>query len=209
MIHYACHGTSLGGRNSKISGEWMGRMEADLEKQFPGVGAIYVQGAAGDINPRVVGGLDGYQDDVKTTWALGDEIGREVARVYRSMVPQPLEGVRLQVETTEIRLPRQYRETMQNFKNTTVQVPTTAVRLGDMMWTTFPGEMFSGIGKRVKAASPAAHAYLMGYTNGSIGYFPEQSAYAQGGYEVAVTHLDPAAEKIYLRAINELMRRFR
>ena len=48
MIHYACHGTSLGGRNSKISGEWMGRMQEFVEKQFPGLGAIYLQGAAGD-----------------------------------------------------------------------------------------------------------------------------------------------------------------
>ena len=50
MIHYACHGTSLGGRNSKISGEWMGRMQEFVEKQVPGLGAIYLQGAAGDIN---------------------------------------------------------------------------------------------------------------------------------------------------------------
>ena len=83
MIHYACHGTSLGGRNSKISGEWMGRMQAYVEKEFPGLGSIYLQGAAGDINPRVVGGLDGYKDDINTTWALGEEIGREVVRVYR------------------------------------------------------------------------------------------------------------------------------
>jgi len=49
----------------------------------------------------------------------------------------------------------------------------------------------------------------MGYTNGSIGYFPEQKAYAEGGYEVASTHLDPASERIYLREIAELMKRFR
>jgi hypothetical protein len=36
MIHYACHGTSLGGRNSKISGEWMGRMQRYVEQQIPG-----------------------------------------------------------------------------------------------------------------------------------------------------------------------------
>jgi neutral ceramidase len=36
MIHYPCHGTSLGGRNSKISGEWMGHMQDYVEKQFPG-----------------------------------------------------------------------------------------------------------------------------------------------------------------------------
>jgi hypothetical protein len=209
MIHYPCHGTSLGGRNSKISGEWMGRMMEYVEKQFPGVGSIYMQGASGDINPRVVGGLDGYQDDINTTWALGEEIGAEVARVYRSLSPSsPVRG-RIQLETTEILLPRQYRELFDDFTNTVVKVPTTAVRIADLMWVTFPGEMFSAIGKKVKQAAPATHAHLMGYTNGSLGYFPEQKAYAEGGYEVARTHFDPASEGIYLRQLAELLSRFR
>ena len=209
MIHYPCHGTSLGGRNSKISGEWMGRMQEFVEKQFPGLGAIYVQGAAGDINPREVGGLDGIADNIQNTWALGEEIGREVVRVYRGLTPEPLAKPRVQIETAEILLPRQYRELFQDFTDTAVKVPTTVVRIGDMMWTTFPGEMFSSIGKQVKAASPATNAYVMGYTNGYIGYFPDQKAYAAGGYEVAVTHLDPASEPIYLRAVAKLMMRFR
>jgi len=209
MIHYACHGTSLGGRNSKISGEWMGRMQEYVEKQAPGLGSIYLQGAAGDVNPRVVGGLDGYVDNVETTWALGEEIGREVVRVYRGIAPEPLPDARVQIETAEIRLPRAYRELFADFTNTTVKAPTTIVRLGDQMWTTFPGEMFSQIGRKVKAASPAGYPHLMGYANGYIGYFPEQKAYAEGGYEVATTHLDPAAERIYLGAIGELMKRFR
>jgi len=115
----------------------------------------------------------------------------------------------MQIETAEILLPRRYSELFQDFTATTVKVPTTVVRIGDLMWTTFPGEMFSNIGKQGKAASPATYAYLMGYTNGYIGYFPEQKAYAEGGYEVAVTHLDPASELIYLRAVAQLMMRFR
>jgi hypothetical protein len=209
MIHYACHGTSLGGRNSKVSGEWMGRMQQYVEKQFPGLGSIYLQGAAGDINPRVVGGLDGNVDNVENTWALGEEIGREVARVYRGLSPTPWTRPRVQLETAVILLPRQYRELFEDFTATAVKVPTTIVRIGDLMWTTFPGEMFSNIGKQVKAASPATFAHLMGYTNGYTGYFPDQKAYAEGGYEVASTHFDPQSERIYLRAIAALMERFR
>ena len=209
MIHYACHGTSLGGRNSKVSGEWMGRMQEYVERQFPGLGSIYLQGAAGDINPRVVGGMDGYKDNVETTWALGEEIGREVARVYRTLSPVALPNARIQVETAEIPLPRQYGELFNDFRNTSVKVPTTVARLGDMMWTVFPGEMFHAIGKRVKAAAPATYSHLLGYTNGYIGYFPEQKAYSEGGYEIGTTHLDPNAEGIYLRAIAGLMQRFR
>ncbi len=208
MIHYACHGTSLGGRNSKISAEWMGRMQENVEKQFPGVGSIYLQGAAGDINPRVVGGLDGYQDDVLTTRALGDEIGGEVVRVYQALSPKSAGDTRIQLETKDILLPRQYAELFADFTKTTVTAPTTAVRIGDLMWITFPGEMFHAIGCQVRASAPATYAHVMGYTNGSVGYFPEQKAYAEGGYEVAATHLDPAAERIYLREIAELMKRF-
>jgi neutral ceramidase len=209
MIHYPCHGTSLGGRNSKVSGEWMGRMQEYVEKQFPGVGSIYLQGAAGDVNPRVVGGLDGYKDNIEVTWALGEEIGREVTRVYRTLTPAAAPSARMQVETAGIRLPRAYRELFDDFKKTTVTLPTAVVRIGDMMWTAVPAEMFSGIGKRIKAASPAPYAHVAGYTNGYYGYFPERKAYSEGGYEVATSHLDPASEETYMRAIAELMKRFR
>ena len=208
MIHYACHGTSLGGRNSKISGEWMGRMQEYLEKQAGVPGVMYLQGAAGDINPRVVGGLDGNVDDVKNTWALGEEIGREVVRVYRGLAPTDV-NASIEVAERDILLPRTYREVVENFRNTAVHVPTTAVRIGDLMWVTFPGEMFHTIGQTVKTACPASHAYFMGYTNGYVGYFPEQKAFAEGGYEPAVSHLDPTAESVYIREINELMKQFR
>jgi hypothetical protein len=207
MIHYPCHGTSLGGRNSKISGEWMGRMQEHVEQQIPGAGAIYLQGAAGDINPRVVGGLDGYKDDIETTWALGDEIGREVVRVHRAIAPEPVSS-RIELASADVRLPRAYRELFDDFRKTEVVAPTTAVRVGGLMWVTFPGEMFHAIGERVKASCPAPNSYLMGYTNGYIGYFPERQAFAEGGYEPATSHLDPAAESIYMRQLADLLKRF-
>jgi len=208
MIHYACHGTSLGGRNSKISGEWMGRMCARAEKQIPGLGAMFVQGAAGDINPRVVGGLDGNPDDVRTTWALGDEIGDEVVRVYRRLDPQPLEA-KIEILSKDILLPAAYKELFKDFRKTAVHVPTTVVRIGPMMWVTFPGELFHQIGKQVKAACPAQYAHLMGYTNGSVGYFPTQAAYSEGGYEPTRSIFDPTAESVYLRELALMLRAFK
>jgi neutral ceramidase len=206
MIHYACHGTSLGGRNAKLSAEWMGRMQAYVEERT-GTGTMFVQGAAGDINPRVVGALDGNPDDIRVTWALGEEIAREVIRVYTALAPTPLDAP-IEIVNETLRLPRTYRDLMVDFHNTVVPVPTTAVRIGDLMWVSFPGEMFHAIGKKVKAACPASHAFLMGYTNGYVGYFCEQSAYAEGGYEPAVSNLDPTAEGIYLRQIGELVQKF-
>ncbi len=209
MIHYACHGTSLGGRNSEVSAEWMGRMQEYVEQQVPGVRSIFIQGAAGDINPRLVGGLDGNPDDIRATHALGEEIGREVVRVYRGLTPESTDGMAIRVAARDILLPRTYRELFAQFLDPAVHAPTTAVRIGDLMWVSFPGEMFSTIGKRVKAACPARAAFLMGYTNGSIGYFPEQQAFAEGGYEPAVSHLAPNAQPVYMREIPELLKSFR
>ena len=212
MIHYACHGTSLGGRNSKITGEWMGRMQTYVESQLPGLSSIYLQGAAGDVNPRVVGGLNGNQDIIETTHALGEEIGREVVRVYRTLAPEPIAQPRIELVSRDILLPRAYRELLDAdnvWKDPAVRVPTTALRIGDLMWVNFPGELFSTIGKYVKAACPASAAHLMGYTNGSIGYFPEQKSFAEGGYEPATSHLAPNAEQIYMREIRQLMLAFK
>jgi len=208
MIHYPCHGTTLGGRNGKISGEWMGHMGSYVESQVPGLHAIYLQGAAGDINPRVVGGLDGDRDDIKTTYALGEEIGREVVRVYRTLTPQPLVNQQIELMTRDILLPRAYRLLAASFNDPAVHAPTTALRIGDLMWITFPGELFSSIGKDVKAALPAQDAYFMGYTNGSIGYFPTQKAFGEGGYEPSDSLLAPIAEHIYMREIRKLIRAF-
>ena len=68
--------------------------------------------------------------------------------------------------------------------------------------------MFHAIGKRVKTACPAAVGHVIGYANGYIGYFPEQSAFAEGGYEPATSHLDPVAEQTYLRELGGLLRGF-
>ena len=208
MIHYPCHGTTLGGRNSKVSGEWMGRMQDYVERQFPGLGSIYVQGAAGDINPRVVGGLDGNRDDIEAVHRLGEEIGREVVRVYRGLKPEEVAGARIRIASQDILLPRAYQELFKDFRRPAVHAPTTVIRIGDLMWVTFPGEMFHAIGKFVKSACPAPYAHLAGYVNGYIGYFPEQQAFAEGGYEPATSHLAPNAEQVYKRAISAMLRAF-
>ena len=151
-------GSSLGGRNSEVSGEWMGRMQTYVESRIPGVNVMFAQGVAGDISPRWVGGLDGHQDDINVTYALGDEIGREVVRIYRTLVPTPTTGIHIEVFQKDIVLPRTYRELAAHYNDPAVHAPTTLVRMGELMWVTFPGEMFSAIGKWARAACPALPA---------------------------------------------------
>lgn len=64
-------------------------------------------------------------------------------------------------------------------------VPATigAVRIGDGVIATGPGEIFTEIGMAVKERSPADVTLYAGYTNGNISYFPIASEYPLGGYE--------------------------
>ena len=58
-----------------------------------------------------------------------------------------------------------------------------AVRIGDGVIVTAPGEIFTEIGLAVKERSPADVTLYAGYTNGCISYFPTAQEYPLGGYE--------------------------
>jgi hypothetical protein len=66
---------------------------------------------------------------------------------------------------------------------TSVRGPIGAVRIGDGVVASGPGEIFTEIGLAVKERSPAAVTLYAGYTNGCISYFPIASEYPLGGYE--------------------------
>lgn len=205
FVNYACHGTSLGGRNDMISPEWMGHMLEYVEEKVPGIVGIFLNGATGDINPRFVGGLDGYKDNLENTRSLGCEIGKEVVTVLNGIATRDPLNPAIQLVSQDILLPRNYRELAENFTNTTVSVPTTLVRIEDFTWVTLPVELFHEIGKRIKASSHSKLAFIVTYCNGYLGYLPTQAAFAEGGYEPADSHFDPISEQVLIKEINRLM----
>jgi hypothetical protein len=207
FINYACHGTSLGARNNKISPEWNGHMLEYIEKQIPGVTGIFAQGAAGDINPRFVGGLDGYEDNLENTARLGYEIGKEVVKVFGAIKTDIPINPEIKIVQDDIELPKKYGEVMKDFRNTTIPVPVTVIRIDEFAWVTFPGELFHEIGKAVKAGTHAPYPFLAGYSNGSVGYLPTQQSHSEGGYEPTSTRFDPVAEKIFLYRVGKLLTR--
>ena len=67
-----------------------------------------------------------------------------------------------------------------------VQAELTALRLSSAVGlVTAPGEIFTEIGQSIMARSPFEHTLYATYTDGTIGYVPTRSAYAEGGYELA------------------------
>jgi hypothetical protein len=66
---------------------------------------------------------------------------------------------------------------------TGVEGSLCAVRIGDGVITTSPGETFTEIGLAVKERSPARVTLYAGYTNGAVSYLPIASEFPLGGYE--------------------------
>lgn len=205
LVNYACHGTSLGCRNSKISPEWNGYMLEYVEKEIPGVKGIFIQGAAGDINPRFVGGIDGYVDNLKKTEELGKEIGKEVVRVFSGIKTDKPISTQIELVQKNILCPRKYAAVVADFRNTTLGIPTTAIRIDQFTFVTFPGELFHEIGKNIKAITHSQFPFIAGYCNGSLGYLPTQKAHSEGGYEPWSTAFDPLAEKIFIKGVEDLL----
>jgi neutral ceramidase len=98
-----------------------------------------------------------------------------------------------------------YAAVVADFKNTTLDVPTTAIKIDQFVWVTFPGEMFHEIGKNIKLSTRSKFPFIVGYCNGALGYLPTQQAHSEGGYEPWATQFDPVAEKIYLRGVQSLL----
>lgn len=205
FVNYACHGTSLGGRNNTISPEWMGHMLEYLEKEMPGVVGIFANGAAGDINPRFVGGLEGYKENLDNTRMLGYEIGKEVVNVTKATATANPVNPGIKLVSQDLLLPRNYRELPADFTNTTVSLPTTIVNIEDFTWVTLPVELFHEIGKRIKASAHSKFAFIVTYCNGELGYLPTQKAYSEGGYEPADSHFDPISEQVLIKEITRLL----
>ena len=72
------------------------------------------------------------------------------------------------------------------------------IAVDDTAFLSFPGELFTEIGARIKAESPFARTYVIGLANGSIGYVPTRKAIGEGGYAVDVRRLDDDVESLIL-----------
>ncbi len=80
-----------------------------------------------------------------------------------------------------------------------IDVELVALRVGDFVLTTFPGELTVRIGLNIKKASPHEHTFVAGYTNGYIYYAPttEQLRNVGGAQEDSDCIVAPGWQEIY------------
>ncbi len=88
---------------------------------------------------------------------------------------------------------------------THVDLPMNAVRIGDGLLVTVPGETFSEIGMAVKERSPATPTIVCGYTNGMVGYIPSAGEYGFGGHEPVLGNRAAGTPAVVAPSTDELL----
>ena len=216
IFSYACHPVVLGRDNHQISADFPGVAARCIEAATGGR-ALFVNGACGDVNPRIA---NGSFADVE---CLGEELGRAVLEGRAEATPVDASALRWAHERLDLPLrplPPRWRAEAEKLKwhlrarlARGGEVPTAQlewavamrkwVRAGAERSRVQPFELQAlALGElvllgmegelfaRYQLDLEAAHgpAVLCGFANGCIGYVPTADEYARGGYEIDLAY---------------------
>ncbi len=108
---------------------------------------------------------------------------------------------------TNLQLLRRHQQQMLAAGRRTLDAELVAIRIGDFVMLTFPGELTVRIGLNLKSASPHKETFIAGYTNGYIYYAPtaEQLLNVGGAQEDSDCLLAPEWQKIFEKKAIEML----
>ena len=233
LFNHAVHPNVLSGDSYLLSGEFTGLAERLLEAEFGGA-AIFVNGAQGSIDVDGHGPRD--WDEMERLGRLLAASAAEAARTAEPCADTGLQVARIAYTVPRRRVSPEERRWAEGILARTggtitpmadgvgddyialllrniweaadqaIPVEQTCFAVGGCAWLTFPGELYTEIGLRIKAASPFAHTYVVGLADGYMGYVPTRQAIAEGGYAEDTRHVDAAAEDVITEHSLSLLR---
>ena len=212
IFSYACHPVVLGRDNHQISADFPGASARCIEAATGGL-ALFVNGACGDVNPRIANGSFADVD------RLGEELGRAVLEGRDAAAPldasaiswaherldlplrPPLSRWRAEAEKFKwhlrARLARggevskaQFEWAVAMCKWVQAGAERTRVQPFEIQALAFGELVLLGVEGELFARyqldleASLGPAVLCGFANGCIGYVPTADEYAHGGYEI-------------------------
>ncbi len=213
LVHYGAHCTAAG-VNTEITRDWAGVMVDRLAAES-GAPTAFLQGAEGDVGPRLSNGLT--TADLSYIYETGGIAAVDAIHTWRSI--KRYENLPLRAVQGTLSLPRReaipleearrglaaagdasvnlegqvadyYRRVVAAYENgdspePAMKLAQTLVSLGGIVFVPMPFEPFSEISLRMRAYSPFPYTLCLGCTNGNEGYLPTQTQLCLGGYEVS------------------------
>jgi hypothetical protein len=211
LVNYACHCTTLHADNTKISGDWAGHAQEELERTFPGAIAMTVIGCGAECNPA---SMTNTNAEAKLVFAM--EYGRTIAEAARKLEAMIPLSEKLECRSRQIQLPLAQLPTRQEWEtlvkvneqpNGLLQAAYHArknlARLdrGGTLPTEIPyilqtwnfgkelafvflaGEVVGDYSLRLKQEFDPERLWVTGYANDVPCYIPSRRVWKQHGYE--------------------------
>jgi neutral ceramidase len=210
LWNYAIHGTMLGPRNLKLSGDVMGLAAHRIERELRAP-ALFVNGAVGDVSPA----RHGLAEAEKAS----GELAAAVLAGWSSTPTTPRAPLRTATMTLTMHEPRlSLRNCVARWLPPGLALPLgrafppqtelVAVAVGRTAWVTIPGELQSVLGESVKldAASAWERVLVAGLSNDYLGYFLTVKDAAQPSYVACANIYGPGAGNRVSRAAVGLLR---
>lgn len=206
----ACHNTTYGSRDNLISGDYASAAQTYLEREYPGVTAMFMQGLAGDANPYP----NSLNDPAKRPAAAiavehGATLGREVQRVLGNAL-KPVHGP-LRAAREMVALPLQPPPPQAELERTTAKAGSTQrwvadqmlarLKAGETLPTSYaapvtiwqfgsdltlvglPGEVVVDYVRMIEETLGPLKLWLSAYCDDTCGYVPSARVLREGGYE--------------------------
>lgn len=208
LVNYACHPVVLGPRNRKISADYPGVMREQVEQHFDDdTLCIFVQGAAGDINPLMMARGDEREGDFDVVQAMGELLADEVLRAL-SFIEYEVGESKSVMTSSSITSFRNRWEPEQS-----LEMGVTTLLINDRIGIiTLPGEPFHHFQTDFREKANLPHCFLFGYCcNDGYDwprYLPDLLSSARGGYGASDTTVAEvgAGERLVNQGLVQLFR---
>jgi hypothetical protein len=205
LVNYACHCTTLDGRETRMCGDWAGFAQRDIEEIYPGAIALTAIGCGADQNPDPRPGIE-----------FAERHGHELANAVSNLLAQPLMPLKgkLECRTESFELPLDTLPTRAEFEQRAAdpdkthypaiyharkqlarldrgeQLPTQIPYLvqewnfgKELLLTFLPGEVVVDYSLRQKNEFDGSRLWANAYANFVPCYIPSKRIWTEGSYE--------------------------
>ncbi len=233
MQNFNCHATVVGPQNMLVTSDLQGAVRARLA-DWLGVVPYAFTGASGDLGNRQFRRGNDFAELARVSCGIAGEIMRGRFAPVRLGEPRAREfSYRVDYDNEKYwpEYERQLAEARavladcsssvdakklavtevsklgDKLKVSHVAFPITmrVIEMGDIVFVTFPGELASTLGMRIKAMLPGKTCIVIGYANDSQGYFIPKQDWGLG-YESFVTQALPGGIEEVLDAFEKQLK---
>lgn len=209
LFNNGCHAVVMDAENLLLSADFPGAACKYIEEIYPKSTAIFLQGAAGDINPAIRA-CDGKKR--KCGFSDVDFTGRILANDVRNVIINGMKQVNISINCSidEIKLPltkpdvnifknlyeisngmrRDYAERMlallasgADLSNEVVFRAALISLACDLRIVALEGEICHEVGMALSNLFDTGCTLIVGYSNGVLSYIPTANILKEGGYE--------------------------